>query len=48
MQPEMGIYRDNLSAIVIRDDFLPIIVIVQKFGFIDCRYRFCNIFCYRR
>ena len=29
MQPEMGIYRDNLSAIVI-DDFLPIIVIAQN------------------
>ena len=27
MQPEMGIYRDNLSAIVIGDNFLPIIVI---------------------
>ena len=26
----MGIYRDNLSAIVIGDDFLPIIVIVQN------------------
>ena len=25
----MGIYRDNLSAIVIGDDFLPIIVIAQ-------------------
>ena len=28
-QAEMGIYRDNLSAIVIGDDFLPIIVIAQ-------------------
>ena len=27
---EMGIYRDNLSAIVIGDDFLPIIVIAQN------------------
>ena len=26
----MGIYRDNLSAIVIGDNFLPIIVIAQK------------------
>ena len=26
---EMGIYRDNLSAIVIGDNFLPIIVIAQ-------------------
>ena len=29
-QPEMGIYRDNLSAIVIGDNFLPIIVIAQN------------------
>ena len=28
--PEMGIYRDNLSAIVIGDNFLPIIVIAQN------------------
>ena len=28
-QPEMGIYRDNLSAIVIGDNLLPIIVIAQ-------------------
>ena len=28
--PEMGIYRDNLSVIVIGDDFLPIIVIAQN------------------
>ena len=28
-QAEMGIYRDNLSAIVIGDNFLPIIVIAQ-------------------
>ena len=27
--PEMGIYRDNLLAIVIGDNFLPIIVIAQ-------------------
>ena len=27
---EMGIYRDNLSAIVIGDNFLPIIVIAQN------------------
>ena len=26
---EMGIYRDNLSAIIIGDNFLPIIVIAQ-------------------
>ena len=26
----MGIYRDNLSAIVIGDNFLPIIVIAQN------------------
>ena len=26
----MGIYRDNLSAIVIGDNFLPIIVIAQS------------------
>ena len=26
----MGIYRDNLLAIVIGDNFLPIIVIAQK------------------
>ena len=30
MQPEMGIYCDNLSAIVIGDDSLPIIVIAQN------------------
>ena len=29
LQPEMGIYRDNLSAIVINDNLLPIIVIAQ-------------------
>ena len=29
LQPEVGIYRDNLSAIVIGDNFLPIIVIAQ-------------------
>ena len=28
--PEMGIYRENLSAIVIGDNFLPIIVIAQN------------------
>ena len=27
---EIGIYRDNLSAIVIGDNFLPIIVIAQN------------------
>ena len=27
---EMGIYRDDLSAIVIGDNFLPIIVIAQN------------------
>ena len=27
---EMGIYRDNLSAIVIGDNLLPIIVIAQN------------------
>ena len=27
---EMGIYRDNLSAIFIGDNFLPIIVIAQN------------------
>ena len=27
---EMGIYRDNLSAIVISDNFLPIIAIAQN------------------
>ena len=27
---EMGIYRDNLSAVVIVDNFLPIIVIAQN------------------
>ena len=27
---EMGIHRDNLSAIVIRDNFLPIIVIAEN------------------
>ena len=26
----MGIYRDNLSAIIIGDNFLPIIVIAQN------------------
>ena len=26
----MGIYRDNLSAVVIGDNFLPIIVIAQN------------------
>ena len=26
----MGIYRDNLSAIVIGDNFLPIVVIAQN------------------
>ena len=30
LQAEMGIYRDNLSAIVIGDNFLPIIVIAQN------------------
>ena len=30
VQPEMGIYRDNLSAIVIGDNFLSIIVIAQN------------------
>ena len=30
LQPEMGIYRDNLSAIVIGNNFLPIIVIAQN------------------
>ena len=30
MLPEMGIYCDNLSAIVIDDNFLPIIVIAQN------------------
>ena len=29
LPPEMGIYRNNLSAIVIGDNFLPIIVIAQ-------------------
>ena len=29
-QPEMGIYRDNLSAIVIGDNLLPIIVIAEN------------------
>ena len=29
-QAETGIYRDNLSAIVIGDNFLPIIVIAQN------------------
>ena len=29
-QPEMGIYRDNLSAIVIGDNFSSIIVIAQN------------------
>ena len=29
-ESEMGIYRDNLSAIVINDTFLPIIVIAQN------------------
>ena len=28
--PEMGIYRDNLLAIVIRDNFLPMSVIAQN------------------
>ena len=28
--PEMGIYRDNLSAIVIGDNFVSIIVIAQN------------------
>ena len=28
--PEMGIYRDSLSAIVIGDNFLPTIVIAQN------------------
>ena len=26
----MGTYRDNLSAIIIGDNFLPIVVIAQK------------------
>ena len=30
MWAEMGIYCDNLSAIVIGDNFLPIIVIAQS------------------
>ena len=30
LYPQMGIYRDNLSAIVISDNFLPIIVIAQN------------------
>ena len=30
LQAEMGIYRDNLSAIVIGDNFLSIIVIAQN------------------
>ena len=30
MLSEMGIYRDNLLAIVIGDNFLPIIVIAQN------------------
>ena len=30
LQTKMGIYRDNLSAIVIGDNFLPIIVIAQN------------------
>ena len=30
LSSEMGIYRDNLSAIVISDIFLPIIVIAQN------------------
>ena len=30
IHPEMGIYRDNSSAIVIGDNFLPIIVIAQN------------------
>ena len=30
VQAEMGIYRDNLSAIVIGDIILPIIVIAQN------------------
>ena len=29
LQTEMGIYRDNLSAIIIGDNLLPIIVIAQ-------------------
>ena len=45
----MGIYRDNLSAIVISDNFLPIIVIAQNnFDLSINRYRFCSIFDYRR
>ena len=30
LDPEMGIYRDNLSAIIIGDNLLPIIVIAQN------------------
>ena len=30
LSAEMGIYRDNLSAIVIGDNLLPIIVIAQN------------------
>ena len=30
LQAEMGIYRDNLSAIVIGNNFLPIIVIARN------------------
>ena len=30
VHPEMGVYRDNLSAIVIGDNFLPIIVIAKN------------------
>ena len=30
LKPEMGIYRDNLSAIVIGNNLLPIIVIAQN------------------
>ena len=30
LRPEMGIYRDNLRAIVIGDNLMPIIVIAQN------------------
>ena len=41
---EMGIYRDSLSAIVFTDYRYR----SKLFGFIDYRYRFCNLLCYRR
>ena len=45
----MGIYRANLSTTVISNEFFTgYRYRSKKFGFIDYRHRFCNVFCYRR